>query len=108
MRQEVRQVARELGLGLTQQAKISTAISTIARSLIAANCYATMSMRTDVLASRPAIEILCRLSSDHELTNLGELTQLLHFGEAQALVDEATLALESGGALCYLRMWLQR
>jgi hypothetical protein len=108
MRQEVRQVARGLGLELTQQAKISTAISTIARSLIAANYCATMRMRTDILASRPAIEITCQLSNDHVLTNLGELTQLLHFGEAQALVDEATLSLDSGGVLCCLRMWLHR
>ena len=42
MRQEVRQVARDLGLGLSQQAKIATAISTVARALIAADCSASI------------------------------------------------------------------
>jgi hypothetical protein len=108
MRQEVRQVARNLGLGLSQQAKIATAISTIARALIAASCSATMGMRTDELAPRPALEIVCHLSAGQLLTDLAQLEQLLHFGEARALVDEASLSLDGDGALVTLRMWLNR
>jgi hypothetical protein len=108
MRQEVRQVARDLGLGLSQQAKIATAISTVARALIAANCSATMGIRLDDLASRPTLEIICQLALSHLSIELTQLEQLLHFGEARALVDEASLALASGGAILCLRMWLTR
>jgi hypothetical protein len=108
MRQEVRQVARELGLGLSQQAKIATAISTVARALIAANCSASMGMRMDDLASRPTLEIACQLAVGRLSIDLAQLEQLIHFAEARALVDEALLALDSGGAVLSLRMWLNR
>jgi hypothetical protein len=108
MRQEVRQVARDLGLGLSQQAKIATAISTVARALIAADCSATMGMRMEEQAPRPALEIVCQLAVSQLSIDLAQLEQLLHFGEARALVDEASLALDGGGALLNLRMWLNR
>jgi hypothetical protein len=108
MRQEVRQVARDLGLGLSQQAKIATAISTVARALIAANCSAAMGIRTDELASRPALEITCQLVLDHLPADSAQLEKVLNFGEARALVDEASLSLSSGAALLSFRMWLNR
>ena len=108
MRQEVRQVARDLGLGLSQQAKIATAISTVARALIVADCSATMGMRLDDQASRPTLEIICQMDVSHLSIDLAQLEQLIHFGEARALVDEASLALDGGGAMLCLRMCLNR
>jgi hypothetical protein len=108
MRQEVRQVARDLGLGLSQQAKIATAISTVARALIAASCSATMGIRTDDLAPHPALEIACHVSVDQLAVDLAQLEQELHFGEARALVDEAALSVEGDMVLIGLRMWLNR
>ena len=108
MRQEVRQVARGLGMGLSQQAKIATAISTLARALIAANCSATMGMRTDDRASQPALEIVCQLAGDQLLVDQAQLEQLLHFDEARSLVDEASLSLDGAGVLLCLRMWINR
>ena len=101
-------MARELGLGLSQQAKIATAISTVARALLAANYSATMGLRTDDLAPRPALEITCQLVVGQLVTDLAQLEQILHFSEARALVDEASLSLTGGGALLSLRMWLNR
>jgi hypothetical protein len=108
MRQEVRQVAREIGLGLSQQAKIATAISTVARALIAASWSATMGMRVDDQAPQPALEIVCQLAVSQLMIDLEQLEQLLHFSEARALVDEASLAHEASGAVLSLRMWLNR
>jgi hypothetical protein len=108
MRQEVRQTARTLGMGLTQQAKISAAISTIARALIAANCHATMSIRADMNKTRPTIEIICQLSADQLSGDLVQITALLHFGDAQVLADEAALSLINGTVFCCLRMWLSQ
>jgi hypothetical protein len=65
-------------------------------------------MQVEAAAVRPAIQITCWLSADQLLVDLAQLTLLLHFGEAQALVDEAALSLDSAGALCSLRMWLHR
>jgi len=108
MRQAVRQVARDLGLGLSQQAKIATAISTIARALIAASCRTTIRMRLDDALPRPALEIVCHGPLGVLPGDLAQLEQLLHFGEARALVDAAELALGESGALLSLRMWLSR
>jgi hypothetical protein len=106
LRQEVRQLARNLGLGLSQQAKIATAISTVARAVIASRCSAVMSMRADDQGPHPALEVACSLSAPKSLIDLPQLEELLHFGEARSLVDEASLALEESGALLSLRMWL--
>jgi hypothetical protein len=108
VRQEVRQVARNLGLGLSQQAKIATAISTVTRALIAASSSATMAIRTDDLAPRPALQIACQVSVDQIAVDLAQLEQALHFGEARALVDEAALTVEGDMVLLSLRMWLNR
>ena len=108
MRQAVRQVARDLGLSLSQQAKIATAISTVARALIAANYRATMGIRTNELASQPALEIVCQLAMDQLPLEQAQLEGLMQFSEARALVDEASLSLDNGGAVLILRMWLNR
>jgi hypothetical protein len=108
VRQEVRQAARDLGLGLSQQAKIATAISTITRALLAANVTASVYLRADDALPRPALELSCRLTINVLPESLAQLEQLLHFGAARALVDEAALALEAHGALLTLRMWLSR
>jgi hypothetical protein len=108
MRQEVRQLARDLGLGLSQQAKISTAISAVARALIATGRCTTMRMRTDDQALHPALEISCTLAVQQTPEELAQLEQALHVGEARALVDEAGLSLDGSGALLILRMWLNR
>lgn len=106
MRQEVRQAARDLGLGLSQQARISAAISTIARALVAAHCSALMCMQANKRTTRPMLEISCILSLIDSLNDTNTLEQLLHLGEARALVDEAALWMESEGAHLSLRMWL--
>jgi len=106
MRQEVRQAARDLGLGLSQQAKIATAISTIARALLAANVDTSICVRAGVALPRPALELSCCLSARLLPKALADLERLLHFGEARALVDEAALTLDGHSALLSLRMWL--
>ena len=108
IRQEVRQMARELGLELSQQAKIATAISTIARGLIAANRIATIQMQVENHTRRPSLEIVSRLPVNQTSEDLAQLEQLLHFSAARALVDEAALSLDGQGALLYLRLWLSR
>jgi hypothetical protein len=106
IRQEVRALARQLGLALSDQAKVATAISTIARALIAARCSTTIRIGMNSRARRPALEILCTLPARQASVDLAQLEQMLHFAEVRALVDEALLSLDGDGALLSLRMWL--
>jgi hypothetical protein len=108
MRQEVRQVARGLGLELSQQAKIATAMSTVARALVASNYSTTMHMRADYQEPRPALEISYQLSTEQAPETLAQLEQTLYFRQARALVDDAWLALADDGALLILRMWIKK
>ena len=54
------------------------------------------------------LEIACPLSVKQTPEDLAQLEQLLQFGAARALVDEASLALDGQGALLCLRMGLNR
>ncbi len=108
MRQEVRQLARDLGLGLIPQAKISTAVSTIARALITAQGSTTLSLQADERAARPALNITWPLSSNGTPEHLAHLEQVIQFDSTRSLVDEASLISDSHGALLTLRMWLNR
>lgn len=108
MRQHVRQMARDLGLELSQQAKIATAISTVARALIVMNCSTTIWMRTEDSSPQPALVLSCKLPANQIPNDLAQLEQQLHFDAARALVDEATLTFDGNEALLSLRIWLRR
>jgi hypothetical protein len=108
MRQHVRHLARDLGLALSQQAKISTAISTVTRALIVLNCSTTVQLWVDDAAPRPALAVTCRFRPSRHLDDLAHLEQVLCFGEARMLVDEAALSSDAHGVLLSLRMWLSR
>jgi anti-sigma regulatory factor (Ser/Thr protein kinase) len=108
MRQDVRQVARDLGLGLSQQAKIATAISTIARALIATPGRTVVQLSVDQVAQRPAFVISCRFWSADQRDDLAHLEQIIRFDETRVLVDEAALSSEEHRILISLRMWLNR
>ena len=107
-RQHVRHLARDLGLMLSQQAKISTAISTVARALIVLNCSTKVQLWIDDAAPRPALTVICRFLPRGYLDDLARLEEVLRFGEARMLVDEAALSSDAHGDLLSLRMWLSR
>ena len=108
MRQEVRQCARELGLGLVQQAKIATAISEISRALLAWNNNIVFTMQTDHKGRHPALAISCVPPMQHLPADITQLGQLPHFSAACSLVDEASLTTTEQGGMLTLRMWLPR
>src|SRR5690242_18774326 len=89
MRQHVRHLARDLGLALSQQAKIATAISTVARVVIAADGSTTVQLWLDDAPPHPALAVTCRFLPRHQLDNLAHLEQMLRFDEVRMLVDEA-------------------
>jgi hypothetical protein len=105
MRQEVRQLARELGLGLAQQAKLAAAISMVARMLLAVNQSTTMRMWTSDSMARPALEIACSLTSQPP-DNLAQIENTLRLDELRTLVDMMTVSLEADETLINLRIQL--
>ncbi len=101
-------MARELGLGLSQQAKIATAISTIARALISTPGSTIVQLWVDHGAPSPAFVLSCRFVSADQPDNLVHLEQSIRFDETRILVDEAVLSADEYGILISLRMWLNR
>ena len=106
MRQDVRQHARTLGLGLIQQAKIATAISAVARGTLALQQFATFSMQTAKRGSRQAFEIQCVAPFGTAGGSQTEIEQALHVQEARLLVDEIELVMEKSAIRLILRVWL--
>jgi hypothetical protein len=106
MRQEVRRVARALGLGLAEQAKIATAISTNARELLARYRGAMFTLQTTAQGTPPALEIDCILGPPP--ADGAQLEQMLSLGDVRLLVDEATLSYDTGAAILRVRMHLTR
>ena len=104
MRQEVRQIARTLGLGLAEQAKIATAMSTIARVLLDRNRSAMFTLQTINQEAQTALEIVCVLG----LAPLDDvqLEQMWNLANVRLLVDEAMLSCDAGEAILRVRMRL--
>ena len=104
LRQEVRQLARSLGMGLSEQAKISTALSVIARALLL-NSLSTMF--TIIVASQgaqPVIQISCVSATTSEASGLAQLEQSSYLAEARLLVGDLTVSREAHGLVLKLCM----
>ena len=106
MRQEVRQLARTLGLGLAEQAKIATAMSTVARALLARNRGAVFMLQTTGQEAQTVLEIACVLGSAS--MSGGQLEQMWNLADIRLLVDEVILSYDSGEAVLRMRMRLAR
>ena len=106
MRQEVRQLARELGLGLARQAKLAVAIGMIARMLIAVNHGTTIRIWTSDPIEGLVLEIACSIASQPLAEDLAQLERELRFDEIRMLVDEATVSFDANETLLNLRIRL--
>ena len=106
MRQEVRRIARTLGLGLAQQAKITTAISSIARVMLARYHSALFALEPTAQGVPAALEITCMLGPAP--ADGTQLEQVLPLAYVRLLVDETTLSYDAGQAVLRLRMHLAR
>jgi hypothetical protein len=106
MRQEVRQIARGLGLGLAEQAKIATAISTIARMLLARDQSAMFTLRTIAQDRQTVFEIACVLGRTS--TDDAQPEQPLDLTNIRLLVDESALSYDAGMTVLKIRMRLTR
>jgi hypothetical protein len=106
MRQEVRQITRTLGLGLAEQAKIATAMSTIARVLLVRNRSAVFTLQTIDQEAQAMLEIACALGPVPVDGTQPE--PLLNLANIRLLVDEVLLSADAGEAILRVRMRLTR
>lgn len=109
LRQAVRQMARMVGLGLPEQARITAAISEIARLLLSHDSKTQFTIRiTQQDVTHLALEILCASPYTIPPGSMPDGSSDITFcAEARSLVDENSLASSDQGLLLTLRMWIQ-
>ncbi len=106
MRQQLRQQARALGLGLIEQAKLATAITAVARRLLALEQTTTFVMQTTTDRQRPALEIGCKVDLGMAGNSSAQIEETLGLDEARLLVDEVDIARDYDNISLTLCLWL--
>jgi anti-sigma regulatory factor (Ser/Thr protein kinase) len=105
LRHTVRQMARTVGLDLTRQAKVTVAISALARAFLDGQGNVTFTVRV-LQADQPALEVACFSADTHGATDANDLEERLNLQEVRLLVDEFDVMLGASGARLAIRMWL--
>jgi hypothetical protein len=105
LRHTVRQMARTIGLDLTRQAKVTVAISALARAFLDGQGDVTFIARV-LQNEQPALEIACRSADTHGASDATQLEERLNLHEVRLLVDEFDIQLGGSGARIAIRMWL--
>lgn len=108
MRQEVRHMARSVGLGLIEQAKIATAISAIARMFLEEDGGTEVTMRMIGMGEQSALEIACIPPCGASSEEMAHMEERLLLTNARLLVDEAKLSQDANHLVLTLRMRLMR
>jgi hypothetical protein len=105
LRHTVRQMARTIGLDLTRQAKVTVAISALARAFLDGQGDVTFIARV-TQSDQPALEIACYSADTHGAADAAQLEERLNLHEVRLLVDEFEVRLSANGARLAIRMWL--
>lgn len=93
LRQEVRQLARKLGIGLPQQAKITTAISEVIRKLLGAQQAINITISVAKQQRCPALQILCYVADEQKTSVVANhMQEIAESPSIRVLVDEVALS----------------
>lgn len=107
LRQAIRQTARAAGLSAAQQARITAAISEVARALLTVAGDGCFTIRLDdKVGARPALEIACSAGPAGAGTDINPVYALPAVSEARALVDDTQVETAEHGPRLLMRMWL--
>jgi anti-sigma regulatory factor (Ser/Thr protein kinase) len=107
LRQALRQVGREVGLCAPQQARITAAISEVARALLAAVGDGSFTIRLHDDTAHLALEVACGGGPTGKRATTPELYATPGVVEARSLVDDTQVE-SADGATLLLRVWLRR
>ena len=102
IRQEVRQRARQLGMDLRKQARLTAVISSIAREFLAIACGLVVTLSRADDTNGPALDLLCAIPPGHSCPTPAEMTRII--GQASMLVDEVMVGGEPRYPLLMLRV----
>ena len=102
LRQEVRQLARSLGMGLGEQAKISTALSVIAQALLLNSPSTMFTIIVAKNSAQPVLQIACVSAITPDASGLAQLDQSSYLAEARLLVGDVAISLETHGLVVKL------
>ncbi len=106
LRHTVRQMARTAGLDMTRQAKVTVAISALARGFLTYqdDVQFVVHLSRDV---RPLLEIACLSSNAHHAHSGEQLEAMLNLQEIHLLVDEFRIKVVDNTAHLLMRIWLE-
>ena len=106
LRQAIREVARSLELSLVQQARVTAAISDIARNVVIQHWTMNFAISVNPVGLRRALDVRCQ-SPDHQPhPSCGELESLVSMDSARQLLDEASLDEAGDPPTLTLRIWI--
>lgn len=106
LRQAIRQVAQALELSLVQQARITAAISDIARSFLSHHWSTMFTIHVHQVDLRHALDVLCQQSTHQPHAAHGEFASYIHIESARHLLDEASFGDAAGYVVLTLRLWI--
>jgi len=107
MRQEIRLNARSFGMVLSQQARITAAVSAVARTMLATNSRVIFTIQQVAHDLGLAMEVACAAPLAHTLC-AARLESIYNDSEIRTLVDDANLATKDDMLWLTFRMWLER
>lgn len=102
-RQRARELARDIGFGLTDQARIATAVSEVARQILANEDEGLMSFAIVIDSGRRGLECVAQSCQwlETPIFPRGEI-----LGGVERLMDEFKLKPHQGDTVVVMRKWL--
>jgi hypothetical protein len=107
LRHTVRQMTRLIGLDLTRQAKVTVAISALARAFLGPNHNVHFTIQVDTARhTTPTLEIICASNNIQAAQSPEHLETIFGLYEIRLLVDEFHIDLTDTLARLTLCVWL--
>lgn len=102
LRQTLRQIARDRGMGLTRQAKLTAAITTVARTIMSSIGECTYTIQVLHQNFRLWLEISLELTRMPPGESFSQMEQRLQMDNIRLLVDKTSFVRKGSGAFLTL------
>lgn len=106
LRQAIREVARSLALSLGQQARVTAAISDVARNLLTHHWPMIFAITVRTVGVRRALDVICQRPASQSHPSIAEFESQICIESALRLLDEASFIHSAGSPSLTLRIWI--
>ena len=106
LRQALRGFARALDLSLVQQARITAAISDIARTVLAQRWRMVFTMHVHAVDVRRALTVVCQTADQQPHPSSHEFAARLNVDSVRQLLDEAIISASDASPVLTVRIWV--